>query len=220
MPTTSLQSFYSASAGVAGALIGLLFVAVYVARDRSGEDHRSGHRVRAGAALTAFTNTLCVSLFGLIEHGGVAIPAAASAIAGVGFVLASLLSLVGAGDRRASDFVILGLLTVTFSAQLFTGRCNTGDPAALGVQQTIAIIVVICFLGGIARSWELIGGPRIGVGFELHALLRHRRQTTDDPPARRTAATGSRQSLSSSRGSSSATGAGVDLAWSRSASWR
>ena len=135
-------------------------------------------------------------------------------------MLASLLSLVGGGDRSARDFVILGLLTVTFGAQLLTGLCNTGHPAALGVQQTIAIIVVICFLSGIARSWELIGGPRIGVGFELHALLRHRRQTTDDPPARRTAATGSRQSLSSSRGSSSATGAGVDLAWSRSASWR
>jgi hypothetical protein len=77
MHSTSMQSFYATAAGVAGALIGLLFVAVSVAHDRPDKDRRSGHRIPAAAALTAFTNTLCVSLFGLIEHGQIAAPAGA-----------------------------------------------------------------------------------------------------------------------------------------------
>jgi hypothetical protein len=75
MHTTSMQRFYATAASVAGALIGLLFVAVTVAHDRPSEDPRSTHQLPAAAALTAFTNTLRVSLFGLIEHGGVAMPA-------------------------------------------------------------------------------------------------------------------------------------------------
>jgi hypothetical protein len=216
MTSASLQTFYATAAGVAGALIGLLFVAVSVAHDQTRDDLRPSHRIRAGAALTTFTNTLLVSLFALIERGQVATPSAACAVAGELFVLAAFLSIAGGGDQHPQDFVILGLLAVTFTAQLITGIANMNDPAAPAVQQTIAIIIVGCFVIGIHRSWGLIGGQRTAPELKPR-LPRRRRRAVNDPSALQAAATGSPASSSTSLGSRSATHATVEVIWRPSA---
>ncbi len=49
--------------------------------------------------------------------------------------------------------------------------------------RTIAALVVVCFLIGIARAWELIGGPTIGLGREVTALVRSDDDIPETPPA-------------------------------------
>jgi hypothetical protein len=139
--------------------------------------------VLASAALTAFSNALIVSLFALLpgkKIGGTAV--AVSAI-GITFVIASLLSVrrVHHSDRRAlrNSLFLLSMLVV-FVLQLWQGIEVIHQPNDPGSVQTIGVLVIVCFLIGIARSWELIGGPSIGLRSEVSAMVRRDEKAGDE----------------------------------------
>jgi hypothetical protein len=174
----SYHEFFAASAGVAGALVGLLFVAVSVTMERMEEQGETQiHRVRAATALTAFSNALVVSLFALIPGVNLGYTAFAVGVVGALFVLGALWSMLRLGLRRPGDLrsalFLVGLIAVLVF-QLSDGIRLIGHPHHDGPYESIAILVVICFLIGISRSWELIGGPQIGVAHELAILGRKR----------------------------------------------
>jgi len=180
----SIHEFFVASAGVAGALIGLLFVAISVSAERLARaESAQVHRVRAVAALTAFTNSLIVSLFALIPGHKIGPTAMAVAASGLVFIIAVLLLLIRLHQVHWSqmrDALFLVGLAVVFVVQLIQGAEVTAQPGDSGAVNTIAVLVVVCFLIGIARAWELIGAPSIGIGPEIAALVRDRKRRTED----------------------------------------
>jgi hypothetical protein len=172
----SIHEFFEASAGVAGALIGLLFVAISVSVDRLNRSEAPAqvHRIRAYAALTAFINALTVSLWALIPTEQIGIVTVVMATIGLFFVAASVLSLIRLHAVRATarDSTFLILFTVLFGLQFAAGidlDIKTNDPSMV---ENVAILVTFCFILGIVRSWELIGGPSIGFTDEVTALVR------------------------------------------------
>jgi hypothetical protein len=178
----SLSAFYEAAASVACALIGLLFVAITVAQECTRDIRRDApqndaseqvHQIRAAAALASFTSALAVSLFTLIEGQTNGTPATVVAISGLLFVLGSLIS-IGRAKVASRGTGFLATLLIAFAAQLIGSLRVASHPNSLDDQRDMAALVVVFFLIGIARSWDLIGGPRVGLGQQLRQVAVHR----------------------------------------------
>lgn len=178
MVPEGLHDFFLGSAGVAGALIGLLFVAISVSGERLAKAEASSQmmRIRANAALTGFINALVVSLFALVPDGGIGTTSFVVAIVGLLFVAAALLQLIRVRHLRwrtwRDSVFLLGQLTV-FIVQLVYGTELMQGTSNPGAANGIAILVIICFVIGISRAWELIGGPSIGITHEVIELVRN-----------------------------------------------
>ncbi|HTU29947.1 MAG TPA: hypothetical protein VMF07_11250 [Solirubrobacteraceae bacterium] len=191
MAPDSLHDLFFAAAGVAGALIGLLFVAISVEHERlTARDADQVHRVRARSALSAFVNALVISLFALVPDDSLGVAATWAGSLGILFVLGSVLSVRRAqrhppaktGHVRQLTFLVLML--VTFSLQVVNGIRLLVHAHSQGAANWIAVLVIVCFMLGIYRSWELIGGPEIGFGHELAELVRERSRDPDTPEDR------------------------------------
>ncbi len=126
-----------------------------------------------------------MSLFALVAGVDIGWVAFGVAVAGLIFIAASLSSLIRlrrAHRRSPRDALFLLSMAVTFGVQLIAGLHVVARHHDSGAVRTIAILVIICFLLGIARSWELIGGPEIGIGHEVGALVHRDRQPGSDDP--------------------------------------
>ncbi len=93
-------------------------------------------------------------------------PATSVAIMGLLFVAGSLVSLLRVrrsqpGELRDAAFLV-GLVAV-FALQLLYGIRLIRHKEAFGPLQDLSVLVIVCFLIGIARSWELIGGPSLSI---------------------------------------------------------
>src|SRR5438132_8631648 len=118
MVTGDYREFFVALAGAVGALTGLLFVALSLTpRSTPTLANPVVRQVRASAALIAFTNTLAVSLFGLVPDTNIGYPSAVMGLIGTLFTAAgirSLLASLSTARQRLRQLGLVNLLLLVF----------------------------------------------------------------------------------------------------------
>jgi hypothetical protein len=177
--TGAYRDVFVAIAGAAGALTGLLFVALSVApRPRAGQQPDVIRQIRAGAALLAFTNALAVSLFGLVPHNEIGYPAVVAGVGGLLFTLGGVRSILAdpaARRRIRSQVALIVLLLGVFGFEIGAGINSIITPHTDAPIDVIGNVLAASLLIGIARSWELVGDRDTGIASSLAALAGHDR---------------------------------------------
>lgn len=160
MVPTSYYDFFAACATVAGALIGLLFVAVSISPEKiSGAHASTEHQVRAGAAFSALINALIVSLVALLPGQNIGV--ATISVAAVGLSSTIALAIVfyrnRQGKLRPGQLLLLAVPHVLYALELVNGIALQGPGRHLGDLSHQGGLMIGFFVFAIARAWELVG---------------------------------------------------------------
>jgi hypothetical protein len=177
----SYVAFFAAAAGTSGALIGLLFVAITVAPERSQSRHAQARfRARAGASLIAFSNALVLSLATLVPSPGLDWWAGVTGLAMLAYGLGVTRTLIVSARAERSHsasfaqdrqqvglvviLVVIGVLEVFAAVRLF------GNPSDVAAVNTLSYLVIFDLIGGISRAWQLTSMPDIGLFSSLRSI--------------------------------------------------
>jgi hypothetical protein len=169
---------FAAAATAAGALTGLLFVAMSVApARRSAVTVPVIQQVRAAAALLAFVNTLAVALFSLVPGTHVGYPAVVMGLTGILFTAAAVRSILSseiAGRYKIRQVGLINLLLAIFGTELIAGIILIASPGNGSALEAVGYALVASLIVGVARAWELVGDRDTGVLSSLAILSGHR----------------------------------------------
>jgi hypothetical protein len=175
--TAAYRDFYSTIAASAGALTGLLFVAISVAPRRGPDvDPAVIQQVRAAAALVAFSNSLAISVFALVPEASARIPAVVVGAGGILFTAAGARSILSSPSTAGRRLQLLGptaLLLLICGTELVAGVALLADSHLSTPLQLISYAVAASLIVGIARAWELVGARDTGIVASLTVLSRH-----------------------------------------------
>jgi hypothetical protein len=183
----AFRELFTAVATSAGALTGLLFVALSVTTPRRAALAAPPviQRVRAAAALLAFTNALSVSLFSLVPHTNPGYPALVLGLTGVLFTAAAMRSIITSDVPRRHKLhqsgLILGLLGI-FGTEIVGGIAAIARPSDRSPVEWIGYALAASVLLGVARAWELVGDRDTGPMASLAVLTGRSAYGREDAP--------------------------------------
>lgn len=159
MVPASYHDFFGGCATVAGALIGLLFVAISIfpqklIGDKTGTDYQA----KAGAAFSALTDTLVIALVALLP--GASLGTAVTALAAAGLATTGSLIILLYREHtsvRLGPLILPVILLILYGLQLANGIALSNAPDDLSDLTSLGGLAIAFFLFAITRAWQLVG---------------------------------------------------------------
>jgi hypothetical protein len=175
----SFHDFFTASAGAGAALVGLLFVAISIAPERTVMRSAPLQRqVTASSTFTAMLNAFFISLVALVPGYNLAI--IVLVMGSMAFVNSVTLGWYllreqrrkikpGSSTSLASVLLILAGLGL-YGYELAQGFQLMLHPNDIALVKVVVGIIVAVYGLGLARAWELLGAQRYNLLARLSAL--------------------------------------------------
>ncbi|HMD88091.1 MAG TPA: hypothetical protein VKF38_02915 [Anaerolineaceae bacterium] len=161
MVPSDYSTFFITMAGVGATLFGLIFVAVSIAPESFATEKATLDRqVKATAAYTALLNPLIISLFALVPHLQIGIAVIAASLISLANTFALTLSLLQNAEQRYervrhSLFILAGFTLYGYEVY-FAVRLLQFPQEIFGFFG-LANMLIIIYIFGVIRAWELIG---------------------------------------------------------------
>jgi hypothetical protein len=164
-------NFFTTMATVGATLFGLVFVVISIRPDVTRTENTSVMRqVQAASSYSAFLNPLVISLVALLPHAAIATIILVMSV--IGLVNTIIMGIFLLRDARSwmkklnNIFFILASLIMFGFETLYAIRLYI-EPADISALYNLAVLLVIIYLYGIARAWDLVGARQ----FHIHEVL-------------------------------------------------
>jgi len=183
MVSAEFIPFFAAMAGVGATLFGLTFLAVSISAGSAGPATALVLRqAQTASSYGAVLNPLVISLLALVP--GAEIGSATLILSSIGMVNTFLMSVflirepqLRSDERLRTGIFILGSLAV-FGFELLYGIRLSRSPADIASLTSLTTWLVIIYIYGVARAWDLVGARQFHVQQLLPLLRRGERDAT------------------------------------------
>jgi hypothetical protein len=175
----SFIGYFAGSTGAAGALIGLLFVAVSLRPESvQGAGGSAKAQAVAGSAFTALINSFFVSLIALIPGTNLGYTAAVMAVVSL-FNTFRLHRGLAQGESALPQLI---LALAAFLVQFLVGALLAARPGDQSLVYIIAYVLVASFAAALGRAWSLMQRTQVAQVPEVPET--QLRETRDHQPGR------------------------------------
>ncbi len=183
MVPDAFTNFFMASAGAGAALLGLLFVSLSLSPEEKITANASVEkRISAYSALSSLINAFFISLAALLPSNfGVAV--IVFGVVSFSITLQNSIELLRpheGASKLARRLVITALSLLAYIFQCYYGIQLIIDPHNQAPVSSLTTLLLVVYVLGIFRAWELLGGTR---NAPLHALIAKHQSPSSSPDA-------------------------------------
>jgi hypothetical protein len=171
MVPADFANFFAVMAGVGATLFGLIFLVISIKpeiinAENTGENISVMRQVQVASSYIALLNPLVISLLALVPHATIGtVTLIMSAIGLVNTIIMGVNLLQDATNwakKLKSVFFTCGSLVI-FGFEIFYARRLVVAPGDLSALYDLTTLLVIIYLYGIARAWDLVGARQFHI---------------------------------------------------------
>ena len=187
MVSADFVPFFTTMAGVGATLFGLIFLVISIKPEVTRSETTSVMRqAQVASSYIALLIPLAISLIALLPRE--TIGTITITMSTIGLLTTIIMGIFLLRDSKGEVkklphffFILLGL--VMFGFEIFYGILLEREPADSATLHNLAILLVLIYLYGIARAWDLVGVRQFHIREVLSPLIsKEREQSPSEGP--------------------------------------